>query len=492
MALALALVVPSLAVVSAQPAPAEAAMSLGIGLVDPAEGVWHLQSADGSGASFYFGNPGDYPIAGDWDCDGIDTPGMYRQADGFVYLRNSNTQGNADIRFFFGDPGDVPLAGDFNGDGCDTVSIYRPSLGQFFVINALGADEGGLGTAEFSYLFGNPGDKAFVGDFDGDGIDEVGLHRESTGFMYFRQTHTQGVADSEFFFGDPGDRCLSGDWTGDGTDTAAIFRPGDSTFYIRYSNTQGNADMVMPFGAGDWLPVSGNFGHLDGTLVPPPSQYSTEAVNYFMEVAIGHDATLDWYNAVWKWAGDVRVTVDGYPTGADRATVGAATGDINRVGGGINLLVGSHAIESTDLLILFTPSWTFPDYLPWTEPTWTMAWSVWIDASSNLAEAVILMSSDAITQLERDVMLRNALGATVGVLGTSHSYPNSVFFDEWRWTTTSYAPIDEEVFAILYDPRVQPGMTGPQVRAAVEGGRQGIAGDRGVAGVGPAEMRGGR
>ena len=46
---------------------------------------------------FYFGNPGDYPFMGDWDCDDVDTPGLYRQSDGYVYLRNSNTQGIADV-----------------------------------------------------------------------------------------------------------------------------------------------------------------------------------------------------------------------------------------------------------------------------------------------------------------------------------------------------------------------------------------------------------
>jgi len=49
---------------------------------------------------------------------------MYRESDGYVYLRNSNTQGIADIRSFFGNPGDIPIVGDFDADGCDT-SIYR-------------------------------------------------------------------------------------------------------------------------------------------------------------------------------------------------------------------------------------------------------------------------------------------------------------------------------------------------------------------------------
>jgi hypothetical protein len=262
-----------LASLLASPAPAEAQTAepeLGaqaidsdsptdrVGLVDPATGTWHLRGRGGEINSFLYGNPGDFPFVGDWDCDGVDTPGLYRQSDGFAYLRNSNTEGVADIRFFFGNPGDIPLAGDFNGDGCDTLSIYRASEAQIYVINELGSNDGGLGAAEFSYIFGNPGDKPFVGDFDGDGIDTLGLHRESTGFVYFRQTHTQGNADAEFFFGDPADRLVAGDWgVVNGVDTPAIFRPFDSTFYFRHTNTQGNADETLTFGADTYLPVAG-------------------------------------------------------------------------------------------------------------------------------------------------------------------------------------------------------------------------------------------
>ncbi|MEX2322677.1 MAG: SBBP repeat-containing protein [Acidimicrobiia bacterium] len=231
-----------------------------VGLVDPTQGQWHLRNSTGAVTSFYFGNPGDYPIMGDWNCDGIDTPGMYRQSDGYVYLRNTNTQGIADIRFFFGNPGDIPIVGDFNNNGCDTVSIYRPSNQTFYIINALGANDGGLGAAQFSYVFGNPGDKPFTGDFNGNGQDTVGLHRESTGFVYFRNTHTQGNADAQFFFGDPNDRFITGDWNTDGIDTPGIFRPSNTTFYFRFTNTQGNADAQFQWGQSGWLPVSGNFG----------------------------------------------------------------------------------------------------------------------------------------------------------------------------------------------------------------------------------------
>lgn len=235
-----------------------------VGGVDTSQGIWYLRDTTKDTTTFYYGNPGDFPIMGDWDCNGVDTPGLYRQSDGFVYLRNSNTQGIADIRFFFGNPEDVPLAGDFNGDGCDTVSIYRPSEQRFYIINKLGANEGGLGAAETDYVFGDPGDKPFVGDFDGDGVDTVGLHRESTGLVYFRNSHTQGIADNQFIFGDPGDRLVAGDWNANGVDSPGLFRRiGGGGFYLRYANTQGNADESFPYRS-NLVPVAGNFGSLPG------------------------------------------------------------------------------------------------------------------------------------------------------------------------------------------------------------------------------------
>ena len=230
-----------------------------VGLVDPSTGIWNLNK-NGQVTQFYYGAPGDFPFMGDWNCDGVDTPGLYRRSDGFVYLRNSNTQGVADIKFFFGNPNDLPVAGDFNGDGCDTVSIYRPSEQRFYIINKLGANNGGLGAADFSFLFGNPGDKPFIGDFDGNGKDEVGLHRESTGLVYYRLTLTTGVANNQFFFGNPGDRLIAGDWGKvDGVDTPGLFRPSNTTLYFRHSNTQGNADSQLSWGLPSWLPVAGDF-----------------------------------------------------------------------------------------------------------------------------------------------------------------------------------------------------------------------------------------
>ena len=243
--------------IAAVPGLAGAPANDDVGLFDPGQGRWHLMERDGSTTSFYFGDPGDDPFMGDWDGDGIDTPGLYRSSDGFVYLRNSNTQGIADISFFFGDPGDVPVIGDFNADGSDTVSVYRPSNQTFYIINELGKDGAGLGAADFDFVFGDSGDVPTAGDWDGDGTDTIGVFRPSTGETLQRNTNSAGPADNTLSFGNAGDAAFSGDWDGNGTDTPGAFRSPDAVMYLRNTNTSGSADESFPFGEAGWIPLAG-------------------------------------------------------------------------------------------------------------------------------------------------------------------------------------------------------------------------------------------
>ena len=218
-----------------------------LALFDPQTGQWHIRHDDGQVDSFYYGNPGDTPLMGDWDCDGFDTVAVYRGTTGFVYYRNSNDFGVADDSFVFGNPGDVPIAGDWDGDGCDSIGVYRN--GQVFLRNTLDS-----GPATTDYVFGAPRDRPFTGDFDGDGIDTIGVYRPSTGLAYIGNSHTTGVADIEFVYGTPSDHIIAGDWDSDGDDSVGIHR-GD-TFRLSFDNQQGIADMAIRFGNSSWIPVA--------------------------------------------------------------------------------------------------------------------------------------------------------------------------------------------------------------------------------------------
>ncbi|MBT8247197.1 MAG: S8 family serine peptidase [Acidimicrobiia bacterium] len=221
---------------------------------DPGTGMWTLRRPDGTDSAYYYGLPSDDPMMCDWNGDGVDTPGLYRRTDGFMYLRDTNDFGVADVEFYYGIPEDLPVCGDWDGDGVDTVGIFRPGLARFFLSNA-----NAEGPADEVFYFGTFGDLPFAGDWDGDGIDTVGLYRPSNGFVYITNENTTKFADVESFYGVSGDRFVVGDWDGDGDDTFGIFRASESMFYLANEIGQLVANQVLEFGSATSMPVAGTF-----------------------------------------------------------------------------------------------------------------------------------------------------------------------------------------------------------------------------------------
>lgn len=210
-----------------------------------------LKNANSSGAAdmaFNFGNPGDYPVAGDWNGDGIDTVGSYR--NGVFYLGNSNSTGPAQLVIAFGIPGDQPVVGDWNGDGVDTIGVYRN--GTFYLRNS-----NTPGPPDLVFNLGNSGDVAIAGDWNGDGVVTVGVFRPSNGTVHLRNTNSTGFADVAFTFGSAGDLPVAGDWNGDGLATVGVYRAG--VFYLRNANTTGFADVVFAFGNPGDFPLVGDW-----------------------------------------------------------------------------------------------------------------------------------------------------------------------------------------------------------------------------------------
>lgn len=74
--------------------------------------------------------------------------------------------------FQYGDQPDTPVAGDWNGDGIDQIGVFRHG---HWTLDADG--DGRFADSDERVEFGQPGDIPIVGDFDGDKIDEIGVVR---------------------------------------------------------------------------------------------------------------------------------------------------------------------------------------------------------------------------------------------------------------------------------------------------------------------------
>ena len=180
---------------------------------------WYFVN-DRTGGANYASGPwgagplGDKPVAGDWDGDGIDGVGVFRTSTGgngvnwFLSEDTTSLAGDHEFHYGAGPIGDLPVAGDWDGDGMDSVGVFRASDKTWYLSNILGT---GVTDYQFAFGFAQTGDLPVAGDVDGDGMDDVGLYRPSTGEWFF-DTNFDGIADiiNVGFGGQPGDLPIVG------------------------------------------------------------------------------------------------------------------------------------------------------------------------------------------------------------------------------------------------------------------------------------------
>ncbi|MEO6880699.1 MAG: CAP domain-containing protein [Mycobacteriaceae bacterium] len=237
-----------------QPAP----IGLDGALVASGPARFYLAPRPGApAAQVPYGNPGDRFVTCDWNGNGGDSIGVFR--NGTWLLRNDNTPGGANIVFAFGQAGDQPICGDWNGNGRDGVGVYRN--GMVYLRNSLSD-----GPADGRFAYGNPGDVAVVGDWNGDGFDTLGV-RQGSGVFSLTNSNLAPRDNARFALGNPGDRPVAGDFNGDGFDTVGVVRAG--TWFLTNSNLAPRVDLRFALGNPGDKPLAGawNGGRTDGVGV---------------------------------------------------------------------------------------------------------------------------------------------------------------------------------------------------------------------------------
>ena len=233
-----------------------------IGVFQPATLQFQLRDSNSTGPADHtitFGQSGDQPITGDWNGSGTDQPGVFRPSTGqfFLFL------GRKVIIVNFGQAGDIGVAGDWDGNGIDTPGVFSPPNGLWQLTNGInGANvNNSFPTSNFAFTFGQNGDTPIVGDWDGNGIDGVGLFRGGSS-TFFLSNGFQGTVDIKpFIFGSLGSKPLAGDWNGDGIATIGVFNPSTGVMSLNNTNSPGNGigDIIFNFGGNGDIPLAGDW-----------------------------------------------------------------------------------------------------------------------------------------------------------------------------------------------------------------------------------------
>jgi hypothetical protein len=282
-------------------------------------GQWTLgRVADGARAPsddesgvFQFGVRDGVPVVGDFNGDGLDEIGVYRNGYWFLDLNGDGRWDDEDLWAQLGGELDFPITGDWNGDGKDDIGIFGPAWPGDPIALAVeaglpdlrnriqpvpkpknvppGAEEATNGlrllrhTAQGQtradlidhvFRYGAGVHLPVTGDWSGDGIRNIGVFCDGRWHLDEDGNGRWTIADREVVYGQAGDLPVVGDFNGDGIAEIGVYRQGTWIVDMDGNRQLDAHDVLFAMGDGGDLPVVGDW---DGDGVDEPGLYRPQA-----------------------------------------------------------------------------------------------------------------------------------------------------------------------------------------------------------------------
>lgn len=156
----------------------------------------------------------------------------------------------------------------FNGDASADLMFFEPGNGSIHVVTSSGSALPPANIAVWSppFDFGSQRERFFPGDFDGDGDIDLGYFEDGNSSFHVKLSDrsrfvSAGMWVPPGWFGSPQGKHIIGDFNGDGADDLGYFEPGDGSFHVSLSTRSG---FFAP-GSGRW--IASSFGHTAGTFL---------------------------------------------------------------------------------------------------------------------------------------------------------------------------------------------------------------------------------
>lgn len=242
-----------------------------------------------------FGMPGAHPVSGDFNGDGVTDFGIYYKGHWYIDVNGNGVWDEEDLWAKLGYDGDLPVVGDWDGDGKDDIGIFGkawagdpravasdpglpvPNNVSTGVSKNLPPkpDEATLGSRvmkltstgkvrsdliDHVFHFGTAGNYPVVGDWDGDGIQTIGVFQDGEWRLdEDGNGRWDDEVDSRIQYGQKGDVPVVGDWNGDGIDEIGVFRAGEWILDDDNNHHLDDTDKVFMLGEAGDLPTVGDW-----------------------------------------------------------------------------------------------------------------------------------------------------------------------------------------------------------------------------------------
>ncbi len=218
------------------------------------EAVWSFSQTTSEGITILdtgepirFGMLKGIPVVGDFNGDGSDDLGVFKDGYWMIDLNRNGQWDNADLMIRLGEAGDRPIVGDWDGDGKDDVGIYGPI---WEMDREAIAKEWGLPNPDNG---ASPDPKNIPPSYEDANAGSRVMMKTSSG------APRADVVDHVFGMGDGEEIPLAGDWNGNGIRSIGTFQAGVWQLDINGDGRFDGQDPVVTYGRSGDLPVVGDF-----------------------------------------------------------------------------------------------------------------------------------------------------------------------------------------------------------------------------------------
>ena len=220
-----------------------------------------------------WGGAGYTAAPGDYDGDGIQDLGLYRESTGDWLVLKSSTNFTTSFSINWGGAGYKPEPGDYDGDGKTDPTVYNTATGTWSALKSstsyttvIGVSWGGAGFTPV------PGQ-----DFDGDSKSDMVVYAQATGVWSILKSSTNFTTASSIGWGGAGYMLVPGDYDGDGKADPGIYNKASGAWNILLSASNYVTSRTINWGGTGYLPVPGDF---DGDRRTDAAIFQTSTGNW--------------------------------------------------------------------------------------------------------------------------------------------------------------------------------------------------------------------
>jgi len=264
----------------------------------PLTGGWFGRSVYGETLvpGVRWGYKGVKTVPGDFNGDGTSDLSVYDLKNGQWYINAIGSKnkgmpmGILASGMQWGFPGAVPVSGDYDGDGISDLGVYYPVNGSWYIRSMAGA------SLHFGTQWGYKGANPVTGDYNKDGLADLAVYDAQTGMWYIRLITNKVVASFKMAaqvmtvaqqWGFQGSTAVPGDYNGDGRADLAVYSRFDGRWYIL---ALGGASIPKNMPGPKVLAYQRNWGFAGA--IPVPGDFNGDGIS---DLAVYNPADGKWY-----------------------------------------------------------------------------------------------------------------------------------------------------------------------------------------------------